>query len=274
MSSFEDTLSSITINQILTNHYNLLQREQSTAIVSILAGGFCLLIFGLFTNFLTGFPDEKYVDPQFHAVSVSAILVFAGIGLWLVLSNAYIGGWHLFNRKKLYEILFVQSQVIRRSYLINFDLVEPVGKDRLEKIFNHLCLVFPQINEIREKKQNKNKNYLDVYKNTSTKRKLLSTYNDFQLVLQTSMGLFFIKTTDEKMNLDNIKKITAQLNKKILVSKIFGGPPIFRVVISTTQLLDEYDSQEFKNELSKIPRKFALDLIFEDEFGYSTISID
>ena len=273
MSSSEDTLSSITINQILTNHYNLLQREQSTAIVSILAGGFCLLIFGLFTNFLTGFPDEKYVDPQFHAVSVSAILVFAGIGLWLVLSNAYIGGWHLFNRKKLYEILFVQSQVIRRSYLINFDLVEPVGKDRLEKIFNHLCLVFPQINEIREKKQNKNKNYLDSYKVTS-KRRRFSAYKDFPLSLVTSMGLFLIKTIDGKMGFNDIEKIILQLNRQVLFAKILGGPPIFRVVLVTTQLLDEYDSQEFKNELSKIPRKFALDLIFEDEFGYSTISID
>ena len=154
MSSDQETISSITINRILTNNYKLLKREQEFAIASIVVSVLCLLLFGGSMIMLIDFPDKQNIDVQFFMILILTLAVIGGVGMWLLLINGYVIGWHLFNRKKLYEILLIQSQIIRRSYLINFDLVEPNGKDRLEKIFNHLCLVFPQINEIKENKEN------------------------------------------------------------------------------------------------------------------------
>jgi len=134
-------------------------------------------------------------------------------------------------------------------------------------------MVFPQINEIKEKNERKKKNYLDYYKITSRRRRF-SSYKEFQLVLRTSMGLFLIKTIDEKITLETFENLIKKLNHKQFYSKIFGGMDLFRVVVITNQYNEEYDTQEFKDNLAKIPRKFAIDIIFEDEYGYSTISID
>ena len=274
MSSDQESLSVTTINKILTNNYKIFKRERETAIATMFVGVLCFLVYAGFIVWMIDFLEKNNdVDSTMFSMLMLITVPFPGIGIWLVLTNGITIRWHLFNRKKLYEVLLVQSLVIRRSYMINFDLVEPVGKDRLEKIFNHLCMVFPQINDIKEKKEKRNENYLDYYKVTSSRRRF-SAYKEFQLVLRTSMGLFLIKTVDDKWTLNDFKNLINNLNRKQFIGKIIGGMDLFRVVIVTNQFNDEYNTIEFKEKLSKIPRKYAIDIIYEDEYGYSIVSID
>ena len=75
------------------------------------------------------------------------------------------------------------------------------------------------------------------------------------------------------MNLDEIKAVTDENGKKYEIEKLLGND-VRRIIY----LADEYDSffesDDFISKMKETKRKFKLDLIKEDNLGYSTIWID
>ena len=99
----------------------------------------------------------------------------------------------------------IHSKLVHRSYLINFELVTATGKTRLEKLVNHLSLVFPEVKQKLNKLERKNMSITKFQKRQKSRKKLNFSDN-YDLALRTSMGLFMIKTFDKTVTFEDVQK--------------------------------------------------------------------
>ena len=98
---------------------------------------------------------------------LNGAFLYSMIGFMLVPCIAVPIAWLFYTTiikgKKLQKHLInFQSDLIKRSYLTNFELVEPEiiiqgGDPKLEKFVNHLSLVFTEINKKNKKRLKKGK---------------------------------------------------------------------------------------------------------------------
>jgi len=260
---FEETKSTVL-------DYFLLFKQVKWAVATTLFVSIAifLILVGLFDLIIESITE--------HEQNISGLIVlgFATIftlSLWLPFSNG-----RLFfkiiakGRKQQKELLQIQSQLIRKSYLMNFELVEPEiivkdGNPRLEKIMNHLSFVFPEVDRINKKRIKKSKS-VEKYAN-KFKRKMHFLHN-YDLGIKTSTGWFVIQFFDE-VNFDSVEKIV----KKFSLEKTFGGE-IQRIVIVGKHFDSSFEHDQLIEKMILLKRKIHLDMILEEEFGYSTIWID
>lgn len=260
---FEDTKSTIL-------DYFLMFRDVKWAVVSTLGVSVVvfLLILGLFNILVEtrGTIQEKQLY-----LTIVVLTIILTLAFWLPLVNGRLIIKIIGKGRKLQrELIEIQNNLTRRSYMMNFELVEPEiiikdGSPQLEKIMNHLSYVFPEVDRVN-KKRIKKKNSVEKYAK-KFKRKLHFLRN-YDLVIKTSLGWFVIQFY-EKLTFPDVEKIV----KKFSIEKTIGTE-IQRVVIVCKEFDSMFEKDELVKQMDSLKRKIRVDLISENEYGYSTIWID
>jgi len=208
---------------------------------------------------LTIFPD---IIPIVHAVMLAT-----GISLVIIIGLELI--WFIAKRKTHRELLQIHSSFIHRSYVTMFEFVRPEGETKVDKLFNHLSLVFPEVEKFKERLDKKQKKFSEreeslLYPKTET----TDTY-DFITATGTFLLIIF-KTT---VKWEDVEKMIKVNNRDQNVEKLFGSD-IMRIIYLADKYDPFFETDDFISKMKETKRKFKLDLIKEDNLGYSTIWID
>lgn len=196
-----------------------------------------------------------------------------GLSWWITIVSIPILYWFVIKaRSKKRELRLVESKIIRKSYLTTFEIVKPEGDTSIEKILNHLVLVFPQICELKKKK-------LKILRSIEKKKKSFGRkmlgLRDYDLILKTTTGLFVIRIIENKLTLSDLENIIKALNRSQTSLKILADLKIDRTILVLKNMEIPFDVDELEEKIKKLNRTFSLDMIQEDsKLGYSTIWID
>lgn len=157
------------------------------------------------------------------------------------------------------EFESIERQFIRQSYLVNFETSVPEGQTRVEKILNEAIHVFPTLKEIQRKAK---------MKQTKIPYKLDQKINGDTIdgIVSTKKGDFIVKFYDKTVAASDIKNLVDMLSK--------SRDKIFRVLCVAKDYDEELQSNKLVGIMDQLPKSFKLDLIFEEEHGYSMLWID
>ena len=226
----------------------------------------------LMTLSFIGILLDPWGEGQFQAGKITTFLI-ALMGICGILVIPFFG-WIVYwlvgkGRKTHRELLEIHSDFIHRSYVTTFELVPYQGETKIDRLFNHLSLVFPEVERIKKKLDKKSKKLSDY-----SKPKL--RYTNFDQVFRTDTGDFIFKIFKTTVKWEHIEKIIKELNREQRMQKVFDTQVIIRVIC----LADKYDPFFESNDLLTSKMKetkrnyYKIDLILEEKFGYSTIWID
>jgi len=187
--------------------------------------------------------------------------------VWLMYGNGVVIGllsflfiWVTYRGKAhTQEFESIERQFIRQSYLVNFETSVPEGATRVEKILNEAIHVFPTLKEVQRKaklKQTKIPYKLDQKLNGET----------IDGIVSTKKGDFIVKFFDKTVSESDIKNLVTLLSK--------SRDKIFRVLCVAKDYEEDLQSNKLVGIMDKIPKYFKLDLIIEEEHGYSMLWID
>ncbi len=187
--------------------------------------------------------------------------------VWLMYGNGVVIGllsflfiWVTYRGKAhTQEFESIERQFIRQSYLVNFETSVPEGETRVEKILNEAIHVFPTLKEVQRKaklKQTKIPYKLDQKLNGET----------IDGIVSTKKGDFIVKFYDKTVSESDLKNLVSMLSK--------SRDKIFRVLCVAKDYEEDLQSNKLVGIMDKIPKYFKLDLIFEEEHGYSMLWID
>ncbi|RDJ31165.1 MAG: hypothetical protein DWQ18_03710 [Crenarchaeota archaeon] len=185
--------------------------------------------------------------------------------IWLMVGNGIVIGllsflflWVTYrghSHRKEFES--IERQFIRQSYLVNFETSIPEGETRVEKILNQSSLVFPALKELQR----------GEYANSMRVRKDVSVGSEqVDAVVSTKKGDFIVKFYDKQVTFDDLSSLCSALAK--------GRSRVFRVLCIAKDFDDDLQSNKLVDLMDSIPKYFKLDLIFEEEQGYSMLWID
>ena len=197
------------------------------------------------------FPAESIVNlylTQIWLMVGNGIVI--GILSFLVLWVTYRGNVH----QKEFES--IERQFIRQSYLVNFETSLPEGDTRIEKIIHHASLVFPTLKELQ----------LSGSRSKKIKENVSVNGDTVDAIVSTKKGDFVVKFYDEQVNFENIKSLCNSLTK--------SRTRVFRVLCIAKDFDEKLQSQELVDLMDSLPKYFKLDLIFEEDQGYSMLWID
>lgn len=259
-------------HSVIIDYYEMLKQAKWTTYAVIGSSIIIMLAtYAIFANSLVVKPESE-IDRSLIILFYGTILGI-GIGLPITCGDLFLK-IILRGREKEKALLNVRNKLIHRSYVMNFEIVNSEGTLQLEKIFNHLSLVFPEIREIRDVWKKKGTSVSEFNKKQRILKSLILLHN-FDLVLQTKTGVFIVKIFDKTVTYDDIEKIVKLLNVHQISFKLFAPRIINRVIILANSYDKFFDTTEFIEKVKDLPRKFNLDLILEeDEYGYATVWID
>ena len=200
------------------------------------------------------FPAEGIV-----ALYITQVWLMYGNGIVIALLS-FLFVWVTYRGKAhTQEFESIERQFIRQSYLVNFETSVPEGETRVEKILNEAIHVFPALKEIQRKAkstQSKIPYKIDQKINGETIHGIVST----------KKGDFIVKFYDESVNESDLKNLVQLLSK--------SRDKIFRVLCVAKDYDESLQSNKLVGIMDKLPKYFKLDLIFEEEHGYSMLWID
>ena len=197
------------------------------------------------------FPAESIVNlylTQVWLMVGNGIVI--GILSFLVLWVTYRGNVH----QKEFES--IERQFIRQSYLVNFETSLPEGDTRSDKILHHASLVFPTLKELQ----------LGTSRSKRIKENVAVNGDTVDVIVSTKKGDFVVKFFDEKVTFEHIKSLCNSLSK--------SRTRVFRVLCVAKDFEENLQSNELVDLMDSLPKYFKLDLIFEEEQGYSMLWID
>ncbi len=187
--------------------------------------------------------------------------------IWLMYGNGVVIGllsflfiWVTYRGKAhTEEFESIERQFIRQSYLVNFETSVPEGETRVEKILNEAIHVFPTLKEVQRKAK---------LKQTKIPYKLNQKFNGETIdgIVSTKKGDFIVKFYDKTVSESDLKNLIKILSK--------SRAKIFRVLCVAKDYDEDLQSNKLVGIMDKIPKYFKLDLIFEEEHGYSMLWID
>ncbi len=187
--------------------------------------------------------------------------------IWLMYGNGVVIGllsflfiWVTYRGKAhTEEFESIERQFIRQSYLVNFETSVPEGETRVEKILNEAIHVFPTLKEVQRKAK---------IKQTKIPYKLDQKFNGETIdgIVSTKKGDFIVKFYDKTVSESDLKNLIKTLSK--------SRDKIFRVLCVAKDYDEDLQSNKLVGIIDKIPKYFKLDLIFEEEHGYSMLWID
>jgi uncharacterized protein YnzC (UPF0291/DUF896 family) len=187
--------------------------------------------------------------------------------IWLMYGNGVVIGllsflfiWVTYRGKAhTQEFESIERQFIRQSYLVNFETSVPEGETRVEKILNEAIHVFPTLKEVQRKAK---------LKQTKIPYKLDQKFNGETIdgIVSTKKGDFIVKFYEKTVSESDLKNLVNILSK--------SRDKIFRVLCVAKDYEEDLQSSKLVGIMDKIPKYFKLDLIFEEEHGYSMLWID
>ena len=207
-----------------------------------------------------------FVPATEQIFSAESVLKLYTTQVWLMASNGVVIGLLSFlflwitARGQSYkkELKSIEGQLIRQSYLVNFETSLPEGDTKVDKILNHSSLVFPELQSILRKAKPGEKKL--PYKQNQT-----ISGETMDVVVSTKKGYFAVKFFDS-VSTPTLEQFANNLSKS---SKSF-----FRVLCVSKNFDDELQSAKLATIMQSLNLKFDMDLIFEDEQGYSMLWID
>jgi len=183
--------------------------------------------------------------------------------IWLMIGNGIAIGllgflvfWVTYRgHKHTTELESIERQFIRQSYLVNFETSIPEGDTKADKVLNQAALVFPALKYLQQKK-------------SANKIKLNEQINDFIIdaIVPTKKGDFIVKFFDNVVTYDEIKSLCEKLSK--------SRARIYRVLCIAKDFQQELQTPKLVDLMDDLPAYFKVDLIFEEEQGYSMLWID
>lgn len=260
---FEETKSTVL-------DYFLMFKEVKWAVATTI--GVSIILFLVSISLLNLVVELAIPSQKISGLIVLGFAVIFALSFWLPISNG-----RLFlkiiakGRRQQRELLAIQSHLIRRSYLMNFELVEPEiiikeGDSKLEKIMNHLSFVFPEIDRVNKKRIKKNRS---VEKFKRKQKRKLHFLRNYDLGIKTSTGWYIIQFYENLVTFDDVKKIT----NKFSIEKTMWSD-IQRVIIVGKEFDSTFEKEKLVEQMSLLKRKIHVDIILEEKYGYSTIWID
>jgi len=205
-----------------------------------------------------------YSEEVFPAEGIVALFITQ---VWLMYGNGIVIGllsflfiWVTYRGKAhTEEFESIEQQFIRQSYLVNFETSVPEGATRVEKILNEAIHVFPTLKDIQRKAK---------LKQTKIPYKLDQKFSGETIdgIVSTKKGDFIVKFYDKTVSESDLKNLVNILSK--------SRDNIFRVLCVAKDYDDDLQSNKLVGIMDKIPKYFKLDLIFEEEHGYSMLWID
>jgi len=205
-----------------------------------------------------------YSEEVFPAEGIVALFITQ---VWLMYGNGVVIGllsflfiWVTYRGKAhTEEFESIEQQFIRQSYLVNFETSVPEGATRVEKILNEAIHVFPTLKDIQRKAK---------LKQTKIPYKLNQKFSGETIdgIVSTKKGDFIVKFYDKTVSESDLKNLVKILSK--------SRDKIFRVLCVAKDYDDDLQSNKLVGIMDKIPKYFKLDLIFEEEHGYSMLWID
>ncbi len=222
---------------------------------------------------ITEIHDEKTGDVALSFVpngeqvfSSESIVALYSTQIWLMASNGLVIGllsflflWITY-RGQAYkkELKTIENQLIRQSYLVNFETSIPEGTTRIEKILNHSSLVFPELHSLLGRDKSEGKKL--PYKTNQT-----IGNETVDIIVATKKGDFIVKFFDDA-SIKAIEQFAQTLSK--------SNKRIFRVLCVAKNYDEELQSNQLSSLMQKLGLKFDMDLIFEEEQGYSMLWIN
>ncbi len=221
-------------------------------------------------------PIEAVLDPETEQIRIQAgymtqlaiTLMFVS-GMFMIPTVAWLVYWLLTKGRKTHRnLLDIYSSFIHRTYVTTFELIPHQGKTKIDRLFNHLSLVFPEVERFADKI---GMSFSDWWE----KKKDELFFRNYDGVFTTDTGYFILKIFKTTVKWEHIKDEIDKLNKEQKINKIIDTHRIMRVIC----LADEYDpffeSDDLISKMKETKRNYyKIDLILEREFGYSTIWID
>ena len=238
-----------------------------------------LFLFGMNHLAFTIAEEQIVQDDQFNKIfSLFAITFMIIFGIMFVFLLTFGSDLIRFlkNGKKQNRLLQkAQSRLIHKSYLLNFELVSAEGLTQIDRLFNHLSLVFPEIKLRKDKFVKLKLNSLEEHRDKLI-RKIVFFPKGFDLDIYTVTGSYYVKIFDKKVTFEDVKDIVkfAQ-NPTNKIKRGFFSINLNRLIILSKSYDDFFETPEFIEEINLLKRSFHLDLILEEnDNGYSTIWID
>jgi len=205
-----------------------------------------------------------YSEEVFPAEGIVSLYITQ---IWLMYGNGVVIGllsflfiWVTYRGKAhTEEFESIERQFIRQSYLVNFETSVPEGATRVEKILNEAIHVFPTLKDVQRKAK---------LKQTKIPYKLDQKFSGETIdgIVSTKKGDFIVKFYDKTVSESDLKNLVKILSK--------SRDKIFRVLCVAKDYDDDLQSNKLVGIMDKIPKYFKLDLIFEEDHGYSMLWID
>ena len=297
--SAEDEDSQKKAHSALVDFFVMFRNFRSNSYASVVPG--VLMIIGIFTIMTGGTGECRDMQSgiiiencqgyfSLH-VSVAHTLIL-GSAIWVVIIFGFNLYWAITKRKTHRDLLQIHSSFIHRSYVTMFEFVRPEGETKIDKLFNHLSLVFPEVEKFKKRleeppwylfwlkkhrKFSEREESLFYPKDEIQKEGLEAlgwkvTYVDTWDFI-TVTGMFLLVIFKMTVKWEDVEKMIKENNRDQTIEKLLGND-VRRIIY----LADEYDSffetDDFVSKMTETKRKFKLDLIKEDNLGYSTIWID
>ena len=214
--------------------------------------------------------------------SITAMYTFPTV---LMIVTSAFGIRYLKSRKATKQgFVKVQSALVRRAYILNFELEESEGVSQTDKIFNHLSLVFPQVDQIKKRRIKNGYTSIDqppkfILKRWFNRNNKVNryVYDKFDLFMNTSSGIFLVKITNEKvLTFEDIESTVKEIRKKMKITGlgIESKGEIDRLIFLTKSFDETISKKELNEKIKNLKRDYRIDIIKEDEYGYSTIWIN
>ncbi|MEM3064711.1 MAG: hypothetical protein QW177_04990 [Candidatus Nitrosotenuis sp.] len=212
----------------------------------------------------TGESNLVFVPNSERVFAPESILGLYTTQVWLMASNGLVIGllsflflWityrgHIYRK----ELKSIEGQLIRQSYLVNFETSIPEGKDRVERILNHSCLVFPELQTLLKGKSDKK---------LPAKLNQKMGADTVDILVPTKKGDFVVKFFDN-VSFSTLEQFANNVSK--------SGKMIFRVLCVAKNYDEELQSPQLSSLMQKLNLDFDMDLIFEEEQGYSMLWIN
>ena len=206
-------------------------------------------------------PYSEEIFPAEGIVSlyITQVWLMYGNGVVIALLS-FLFVWVTYRGKAhTQEFESIEQQFIRQSYLVNFETSVPEGTTKVEKILNEAIHVFPALKEVQRKAK---------LKQTKIPYKLAQKINGETIdgIVSTKKGDFIVKFYEKTVSESDLINLVQILSK--------SRDKIFRVLCVAPDYEEDLQSNKLVEILDKIPKYFKLDLIFEEEHGYSMLWID
>jgi hypothetical protein len=279
LSNVESTPSNENYSLIL-NFHNIYQKT-SSPILFMFVGSIILLV--TIRQFLT----TEYLPIATTGTPMTLLLltVLYTIPITLIVFSSLFGIRYLKKRKETKRgFVKVQSALVRRSYILNFELEESAGVSQKDKIFNHLSLVFPQINKIKKMRLKRGYTNIDQQSKWRITRWFIQNnkvnsfvFKKFDFAINTSTGVFVLKIVNDKiLTFEDIENTVKDIRKKMTIIGlgIEDKGVIDRLIFLTKSFDENISEQELDEKMKKLKKTCLIDIIKEEEYGYSTIWIN